>query len=124
VTDTRASWPREAFRSHGIEYDVAELDRSRLYLELLPVVNSGGIDLLDDAKLLRELRGLERRRGTTGRDRIDHHPGEHDDRANAVAGVVNELAHASDEALTLVTPIVIPKADAGMPYPLEPWPRF
>ena len=51
------------------------------------------------------------------------HPA-HDDRANAVAGVVNELAHASDEALTLVTPIVIPKADAGMPYPLEPWPRF
>jgi hypothetical protein len=25
-------WPREAFRSHGIEYAVAELDRSRLYL--------------------------------------------------------------------------------------------
>src|SRR5262249_38623647 len=26
-------WPREAFRSHGIAYEVAELDRSRLYLE-------------------------------------------------------------------------------------------
>jgi hypothetical protein len=80
-------WPREAFRSHAIEYAVAELDRSRLYLELLPMVNAGAIELPDDAKLLAELRGLERRRGTAGRDRVDHRPGSHDDRANAVAGV-------------------------------------
>jgi hypothetical protein len=33
--------PREAFRSCGIEYEVSELDRSRLYLELLPLVNAG-----------------------------------------------------------------------------------
>jgi hypothetical protein len=94
------------------------------YLELLPTINAGTIELPDDDKLLRELRCLERRRGTAGRDRVDHPPGQHDDRANALAGVVNELAHASDQALTLVAPIVIPKADAGMPYALEPWPRF
>jgi hypothetical protein len=35
-------WPGEACRSHAIEYEVAELDRSRLYLELLPMVNSSG----------------------------------------------------------------------------------
>jgi hypothetical protein len=81
-----AEWPREAFRSHRIEYAVAELDRSRLYLELLPIINAGTIELPDDDKLLRELRGLERRRGSAGRDRIDHRPGDHDDRANAVAG--------------------------------------
>jgi hypothetical protein len=79
-------WPREAFRAHAIEYEVAELDRSRLYLELLPMVNAGSIELPNDAKLLRELRGLERRRGTAGRDRVDHRPGSHDDRANALAG--------------------------------------
>jgi hypothetical protein len=79
-------WPREAFRSHGIEYRVAELDRSRLYLELLPIINTGTVELPDEAKLLRELRGLERRRGSAGRDRVDHAPGQHDDRANAVAG--------------------------------------
>jgi hypothetical protein len=82
-----AMWPVEACRSHSIEYAVAELDRSRLYLELLPLVNAGAIELPDDAKLLAELRGLERRRGTAGRDRVDHRPGTHDDRANAVAGV-------------------------------------
>jgi hypothetical protein len=35
--------------------------------------------------LLRELRGLERRRGTSGRDRVDHRAGQHDDRANSAA---------------------------------------
>lgn len=84
-------WPREQFRARGITYRTAALDRSGLYLELLPRVNAGTIELLDDAKLLRELRGLERRRGGAGRDRIDHRPGEHDDRANAVAGVIAQL---------------------------------
>ena len=116
-------WPREAFRSHGIEYAVVELDRSRLYLELLPVINAGTIELPDDDKLLRELRGLERQRGSAGRDRVDHPAGQHDDRANAVAGVVNELAQATEPPM-FVAPIVIPKVDAGMPYALEPWPRF
>lgn len=82
-----AMWPVEACRAHAIEYQVAELDRSRLYLELLPLVNAGTIELPNDAKLLAELRGLERRRGTAGRDRVDHRPGSHDDRANSVAGV-------------------------------------
>jgi hypothetical protein len=41
-----------------------------------------------DQGLLAELCGLERRRGVVGRDRVDHRPGSHDDRANAVAGVV------------------------------------
>lgn len=89
-------FPREAFRSHGVEYRLAELDRSRLYLELVPRVNAGEVEIPDDAKLLRELRGLERRRGTAGRDRVDHHAGAHDDRANALAGAVHlALAHSA-----------------------------
>lgn len=87
-------WPREAFRHEGISYTVADRDRSALYMELLPVVNAGNVELLDDAKLLRELRALERRSGTAGRDRVDHRPGDHDDRANCVAGVVALLARS------------------------------
>ena len=56
-------------------------------MELLPLVTSGSIEIPNDPKLLRELRGLERRRGTAGRDRVDHRPGSHDDRANSLAGV-------------------------------------
>ena len=81
-------WPREAFRAHAIDYHLADLDKSRLYLELLAQVNAEAIEIPDDPALLRELRGLERRRGPSGRDRVDHRPGAHDDRANALAGVV------------------------------------
>jgi hypothetical protein len=62
-----AEWSREAFRRRGIAYEWSELDKSALFLELLPIINSGAIELLDDDPLLRELRGLERRRGSSGR---------------------------------------------------------
>jgi hypothetical protein len=38
------------------------------------------------------LRGLERRRGMAGSDRVHHRQGGHDDRANRVAGVVALIA--------------------------------
>jgi hypothetical protein len=81
-------FPIEQFRKHGIEAETAERSTSDTYLELLPLVNAREALLLDDDKLLRELRGLERRRGTAGRDRVDHRPGSHDDRAAACAGAL------------------------------------
>jgi hypothetical protein len=83
-----AEFVAEAFRAHGVRYQPSERDRSTLYLELLPAINAGHIVLLDVPELLRELRGLERRRGSRGRDRVDHGPGQHDDRANAAAGAL------------------------------------
>ncbi len=94
-------WPREAFRIHGVTYEMAEEDRSSLYLKLLPAVNSKGIELPDLPELLRELRGLERRRGSSGKDRVDHRPGAHDDQANAVAGL-SALLVRSVELITTV----------------------
>jgi hypothetical protein len=81
-------WPRERFREHGISYEPAVKPKSDLYRDLLPLINSRKIDLLDDTRLLTQLVGLERRtaRGT-GRDVIDHAPGAHDDVANALAGL-------------------------------------
>ena len=42
--------------------------RSALYLELLPAINSGAVELLDNGHLLRELRGMihEEQRHATG----------------------------------------------------------
>lgn len=85
-------WPREAFRAHGIAYEPAAKPKSDLYRDLLPALNSRRIDLLDDAKLIAQLVGLERRTARGGRDSIDHVPGAHDDVANAVAGVLGMLA--------------------------------
>lgn len=89
-------WPSEAFRGHGILYELAARPKSDLYLELLATVNSATVELPDVPELLRELRGLERRRGTAGRDRVDHRPGAHDDLANAVAGVVSCLSSGGE----------------------------
>jgi hypothetical protein len=91
-------WPREQFRAKGVWYEVATKDRSQLYLDLLPAVNAGTVELPDVPELLRELRGLERRRGPSGRDRVDHRPGSHDDLANAVAGALVMLGSAPKPA--------------------------
>jgi hypothetical protein len=88
-------WPREQFRAHGIQYQVAEKPKSDLYLDLVAHVNGGVVELPDQAELLRELRCLERRRGPSGRDRVDHPPRAHDDRANAAAGVAGLLLSRS-----------------------------
>lgn len=83
-----AQLPVALFARSGVRLVPSELDRSRLYLELVPRALSGSITIPNCPALLRELRGLERKRGFAGRDRVDHRPGAHDDRANALAGVV------------------------------------
>ena len=79
-------WPSEQFRKLGIAYEPAQKPKSDLYRDMLPIINSRKLDLLDDARLLTQLVGLERRTARGGRDSIDHTPGAHDDLANAVAG--------------------------------------
>jgi hypothetical protein len=81
-------WPREQFSKRGIEYRVSERNRSEIYLELLPAVMSGGVELLDNPRLVSQLVGLERRVARSGKDSVDHAPGGHDDLANAAAGVL------------------------------------
>ena len=81
-------WPRDEFMRWGIRYELSELDRNGLYLELLAAMNSGRVELPPDDKLARQMAGLERRTGRSGRDLIDHPPNGHDDLANAVAGLV------------------------------------
>jgi len=88
-------WAREPFRKLGIDYRLADQAKSDLYRDLLPVLNSGKLELLDHPGLIAELVGLERRTARGGRDTIDHAPGGHDDLANALAGVVALLVQES-----------------------------
>ena len=87
-------FPASAAARAGLSYVVGDLDRSALYRELLPLVLSETIEIPNDPHLLRELRGLERRRGFGGKDRVDHRAGSgsHDDRANALAGAAHLAA--------------------------------
>lgn len=98
------AWPGDAFRDHGINYETASTPKGDLYLEMLPAVNAGAVELLDLDDVMRELRGLERRRGSAGRDRVDHRPGAHDDRANVVAGVVSLLRRPVVHAAEMIDP--------------------
>jgi hypothetical protein len=89
-------WPRERFQAHGITYQVSPRTRSDIYKELLPLINSGKVELLDSDKLVMQLCGLERRTSRGGRDSVDHGPGGHDDLANAAAGALVMLNQASE----------------------------
>jgi hypothetical protein len=81
-----AQWAVEAWSRHGVTVEHSELTASALFAELLPVLNSREITLLDHERMISQLCSLERRTGRAGRDSISHPPGHHDDVAVAVAG--------------------------------------
>lgn len=81
-----AEWPRQEYRKHGITLEPSDKNRSELYLEFLPMLQTGAVELAPDAKALTQLAMLERRMARNGRDTVNHPPGGHDDRANALAG--------------------------------------
>ena len=84
-----ARWNSQAWERRGITYRHSELSKSELYLNLLPLLNSKGIRLLDQARAVNQICALERRTSRGGRDSIDHPPGAHDDLANAIAGAAH-----------------------------------
>jgi hypothetical protein len=87
-------WPREGFGRYGIEYEPCTRTKSEIYAALLPLINSGRADLLDDKALIGQMLNLERRVSWGGRDAVDHAPGTHDDRINAAAGALVGLSEA------------------------------
>jgi hypothetical protein len=89
-------WPREQFRKHAISYEPSERPKSDIYGQLLPLLNSRRVELLDHIRLNTQLASLERRTARGGRDSIDHPPGAHDDIANAVAGAMVQLMAKPD----------------------------
>ncbi len=82
------AWVQTAFEDNGIHYDPSELSKSEIYLNAEPLLNQGKVELLDIPRLALQLRALERRTRTAGKDQVDHGPGGHDDAANAAAGAL------------------------------------
>src|SRR5262249_32468811 len=93
-------WPREQFRKHGIAYTIAEHTKSEIYLSTLPLLNSGRVELLDNARLIAQLLGLERRTSRMGKDSIDHAPNAHDDLVNSACGA---LLRCAEPTVSLAT---------------------
>lgn len=92
-------FPIERMKAHGVKVTPSARPKSDIYRDLLPLLNSQRVELLDNNKLIEQLAGLERRVARGGRDSIDHAPGGHDDLINSAAGV-------------LVTTVVSPKGGA------------
>ena len=95
-------WPVEQFSKYNIFFEQSAKPKSDLYIDLLPLINSARIELLDHGKLIAQLCALERRTARGGKDSIDHPPGGHDDLANALAGLcaINNL-HGGYDALQM-----------------------
>ena len=88
-------WPREQFMKSGVSYEPAAKAKSELYLGLVSTINSRGVELPENNRLVNQLVELERRTSRGGRDIIDHAPGGHDDIANVVGGIVS-IVQADD----------------------------
>lgn len=92
---------RADFSRHGISYVVSDRSRSELYEAFEPMLNGGATVLLDVPKLEQQLFGLVWRGG-----KIDHPNGEHDDYANAAAGVIVTAHHPSSGWLEYAQQVV------------------
>jgi hypothetical protein len=88
-----AQWTAGAWRDTGIVYVQSDIPKSQIYLECLPLFTRGLVRLPDHARLLRELRLLERTAHRGGRDSVDHPRGQHDDYANSCCGVLRVLSN-------------------------------
>lgn len=79
-----AELTRSIFQGKRIEYVWAEHSTSDVYLETRVLFSTGRISIPNHPGLLSEFSGLERRPGS-GKDRVDHPPGQHDDLAAAAS---------------------------------------
>jgi hypothetical protein len=86
------AWVAERFGVYGINCEQAAKPKSDLYRDLLPIINSASIVLLDHPKAIGQICALERRTARGGRDSIDHPPNGHDDLANVIAGAAVGVA--------------------------------
>jgi hypothetical protein len=98
VGDQYAGEPfRELLSEHGLFY--AELpftsaSKLQIFNNLKAAITEEQIELLDHERSLRELRSLEATVTPSGNIKIEAPPGMHDDHADCLAVLVNELRHS------------------------------
>ena len=114
-----AEWAERAWsKDNGLTYVRSELSKSDIYIETLALFTRGLVVLPDHPRLLRELRLLERRTHRSGRDTVDHGSRGSDDYANAVCGVLQNLAAVTAAPLwqRSALPVVSAPSHVGLIY--------
>ena len=109
-------WVSSAFSGCGILVQPSELSASEIYLNFLPLISNGTVELLENKRLTAQFSGLERRARMGGKDAVDHYPGGHDDLAVAAAGAIVEVA--SEKPMPMIWRVGGPgvKSDGGWPW--------
>lgn len=81
-------WPVQAYKKHGITYNLAEKTASELYLAALPLFSGGVIEFPASDRLRGQLCSLLRRTSSAGRDQViaGQSDNSHSDLANAAIG--------------------------------------
>ena len=102
-----ANLVQAAWESCGIRYVRSPLNKSQLYIETLPSYTRGIVSIPKHKQLIRELRLLERKPHSGGRDSVDHPRGGTDDYGNALAGALYLCSRQQSEMLTGCGPILI-----------------
>jgi hypothetical protein len=81
-------WVIQTFTRNGITYHHSERDRSAIHVDVLPLLGSGRVRLLDNKSLVYQFASLERSSSPAGKERVDHGVGGHDDLCNSAAGAL------------------------------------
>ena len=109
-----AGFVEAAFRRHGIAYEASAAPKSDLYKELTPLMASGSVKLLDNARMIVQLLALERRTARGGKDSIDHPPRGHDDLINAACGALVNVS--TKKAPLIITAELLARASDPMTW--------
>lgn len=88
-------WPSERFSHLGITYRASPLSKSQIYVEVLPLFNTGEAVILENSTLRKQLCSLERRVHAGGRQSVDCPQGRPDDVANAACGALHRAKTAA-----------------------------
>lgn len=115
-------WVAQAFADAGLVYRRADMAKSGLYLEMLPIFMRGAVSIPDHPVLVRELRLLERRTTRSGKDSVDHPQSGSDDYANALAGLLASLSARSAPAFQWYVDGKVVDADGNVISEREPEP--
>jgi len=100
----------DQIKPYRINYWPSEFTKVELYRNVLPLLNSRTVLLLDNVRMRTQFTGLDRFVARGGRDSIDHAPGARDDLCNSAAGVLCRVDRNR----------VMPK-DPGLPPPQNLW---
>jgi hypothetical protein len=110
-----AAFVVEAFGKCGIQYVHSRLDRSEVYLGFLPLVTAGQVLLIDHPRAIAQFAALERRTFSSGKDKVDHPIGGHDDLSNAIAGACTLAAHRVQQITDFYAIAISKSDDASLP---------